>query len=244
MPASCSASMPAAMASCVSRPSACTRSSSTPNSAPRSKAPARPASLITSSRRSIVSKRAPPSSLLTRRVTCLSSIAWRRRVGMTSMPCSPWSRRATLSSPKRCSVPGSPSPAPVITVGSVAGARSLPRSPISSRPRSTNSSNRRRSSSPAGAGVGVGAGVAACAARGAAVAPERSAAVSRVAGSEPEPSPAAHRPHSAELNETTPPGLGWFVARLRTLSSPSTSEAKPCSARFGPTSTNTRAPCS
>ena len=133
-----------------------------------------------------------------------------------------------------------------MTAGSVAGARSPSRAPISSRPRSTKSSNRRRSSSagspPAGAGA-AGAGAAAGRpARGVAVAPVRSAAASVVDGSVPTPSPAAHRPHSAELNETTSPGLGWLVARLST-SSPSTSEAKPCSARLGPTSTKTRAPC-
>ena len=85
----------------------------------RSKAPARAASLITSSALSIVSKRAVPSSPLTSRVMCLSSISRRRRPGMTSMPCSPASRRATFASSKSRSAPGSPSAAPVMTTGAV-----------------------------------------------------------------------------------------------------------------------------
>ena len=52
-----------------------------------------PASLITASRRSIVSNEAPPSSPLTSRVMCLSSMSRRRRPGMTSIPCSPLSSR-------------------------------------------------------------------------------------------------------------------------------------------------------
>src|ERR1039457_1416114 len=60
------------------------------------------------------------------------------------------------------------------------------------------------------------------------------------------PRPAAYRPASAALKEGKSPFLGWLVNRVRTssCSEPSTSSAKPCSARFGPTSTKTRAPAS
>src|SRR5579864_5404915 len=85
MPASRSASIPAAMASCVVRSSAPTRSAETPNSFSASKLPARPASLITSSTSLMVSNVGPPLSLFTRRVMFLSSIACRKRAGITSI---------------------------------------------------------------------------------------------------------------------------------------------------------------
>ena len=59
-----------------------------------------------------------PSSLLTRRVMCCSAISRRRRAGITSMNCSPSSRRARFPSSNSFAVPGVPTAAPVMTTGS------------------------------------------------------------------------------------------------------------------------------
>ncbi len=59
------------------------------------------------------------------------------------------------------------------------------------------------------------------------------------------PSPAAHSPHMAALNEAVSPFLGWLVNSASTSSrSARTSSTKPCNAFLGPTSTKTRAPAS
>ena len=73
---------------------------------------------MTSAVSTIVSKLPEPSSSLTTRVMCLSSILRRNRCGIRSMNCSPASSRATFPSSKTWSVPGRPRAAPVMTTGS------------------------------------------------------------------------------------------------------------------------------
>ena len=123
MPASRSASMPAAIASWVSRPRAGIRSASMPNSSPRSNSPARPASLITSAGLSIVSKRAPDSPL-TSRVMCLSSISWRIRVGIDIDPLLAVQDAGDVAVVEHAWCPGRPRAAPVMTTGSAVDAAS------------------------------------------------------------------------------------------------------------------------
>ncbi len=118
IPASRSASKPAAMASRVASSKARSRSGSTPNSATRSSGACRPASLITSRSLEMVSNDASPDGGLTSRVMCLSSMPRRIRRGMLSMNCSPARIRATLPSSNTRSTPGRPSAAPVMTTGS------------------------------------------------------------------------------------------------------------------------------
>ena len=84
MPASRKASKPAPTASRVTRRGRASRSASTPNSRTRSSAPIRPASLMTSAVSSIVTKLPEPSSSLTTRVMCLSSMRRRNRCGISA----------------------------------------------------------------------------------------------------------------------------------------------------------------
>ena len=60
----------------------------------------------------------------------------------------------------------------------------------------------------------------------------------------PVPCPDAYSPHSAWLNDDQVTELRVIGVRDSTPASPSTSLAKPHSARLGPVSTNTRAPAS
>ena len=115
MPASRSASRPAPMASFVARSSAATRSGGIPNCSARSSAAPRAASLMTSLCRSMACIDPEPSSPLTTRTMCLSTIARRKRAGIRSMHCSPRRMRPTLPSSNSGPPPGRPSAAPVMT---------------------------------------------------------------------------------------------------------------------------------
>ena len=114
MPASRRASIPAAMARRVTQSRAASRSSGKPNSSTRSRAPARPASLMTSSGSWMVSKRASPLAPFTKRVICRSRIRARSSSGTVPMKPSPRRIRATWSSSKTRVFPGRPRAAPVI----------------------------------------------------------------------------------------------------------------------------------
>ena len=120
------ASSPAPMASRVVESRALTRSSGTPNSPVRSRAPARPASLMTSAGSVMVSNRGAPSALFRSRVIPLSAMAWRSAAGTGLISCWPASIRDRLSSPNTRSPPGSPSAVPVITTGPRRGASPPP----------------------------------------------------------------------------------------------------------------------
>ena len=100
----------------------------TPNSLSRSKAPPRPASLMTSRDiRDVLKSGLSPFSLLTRRRMCFSDhgIAELCRDGANEL--SPRKMRSILPSSKICSVPGRPSDAPVITTGALDEADFSPR---------------------------------------------------------------------------------------------------------------------
>jgi hypothetical protein len=75
----------------------------------------RAASRITSSGSVIVWNEPLPSSLFTTRVMCLSSIAFRKRAGTTSMSSSPPQDAPHVGVVEHRGVPGNPSAAPVIT---------------------------------------------------------------------------------------------------------------------------------
>ena len=153
MPASRSASNPAPMASRVAPSNAASRAASMPNCSTTSKGACLPASLMTSASRSMVSNVGlAPSSPLTSRVMCMSTIRWRYRRGMVSMNCCPSRIRATFSSSNTRSTPGRPSAAPVTTTGSLTAvtsgrATTVEASPLNTRsPCSSTPANRRPNS--------------------------------------------------------------------------------------------------
>ena len=239
MPASRSASMPAAIASCVSRPSAWRRSASTPNSSCRSNAPARAASLMTSSRRSIVSNAGAAVVALDEPRDVLVEHLVAQAAGITSMPCSPSSRRARLRVVEQPLRAGQPERGAGdhdrlgrrrARLAALAHQLAAALDELGEQAPSSSAASARR----AGAAARAAAAPprrrrAACA-----VAPVRSVAASAAAAAAPTPEPGGPQAAQRLLNEATSPCLGWLVARLSTSSSPSTSAAKPCSARFGP----------
>ncbi len=113
--------------------------------------------------------------------------------------------------------------------------------PANSLPNSVMTSSDGPDTVLSGAAVLIGAAVPAGAA--AATRAGASAGAPAAAGGS-KPKPAAYSPHSAWLKAASSVSLGKLVNSASTSScrEPSTSSTKPCSAFFGPTSTNTRAP--
>jgi len=126
IPASRIASKPAPIAKTVTASRAEIRSSGKPKSSTISFWLLFPASLITSARSSMVSKRGPPASDLTRRVIFFSAISWRNLFTIGLINCSPRNILARFSSSNTFSVPGRPRAAPVIQTSSTCWAGCFP----------------------------------------------------------------------------------------------------------------------